>query len=645
MILGMDMRFPHCCKFLAALVALTIWSGSALAQGVTVKQVLGYTPAQDGVVYETPSEDELDDCELKVDKLGKGSAWVVLGPQGQVIRRFVDSDGNGTVDQFRYYQHGLEVYRDLDQNENRKIDESRWLNMGGSRWGVDTDEDGVIDTWKMISAEEATRVAVEAMAAGDVAGLQSVLLTSEDIQTLGVSRELADQLEQSVKSPGDQLSSVRQGSAILKPGAQWVRFDTSMLMPGLIPAESGKAQQDLLVYENVMALVDKGGETGFVLVGEMVRVGDAWKLTRVPLPLEGDNAQIPGGEGILMQPELPGLDAAPGGTELTPEVRELLEELSELDKNAPNPTSASKEVTAYHVSRANLLGELAKVASSAEEREQWKRQQVDGIAAATQTGTYPNGLRELQAIEAEIKDSKNRSLVPYIVFRRILAEYNTKLQVAKSAKDREEIQSWWLEQLESFVKTYSSSDDTPDAALQLAIGLEFNGKLKEARQWYEAIVNNFPTAPAAKRARGAVRRLSLVGKPLTFSGDTLGGGQIDLARYRGRVLLVIFWATWCEPCTKDLPQIQALYNQYRKNGFEVVGVNLDMPGAPIREYIENYKVAWPHIHEDGGLESRPATDFGIISLPTMLLVDKSGKVVSVSTSVDDLKAEIPELLK
>src|SRR5690606_700480 len=192
-----------------------------------------------------------------------------------------------------------------DRNENRTIDESRWLNMGGSRWGVDSDEDGTIDTWKILSAEEATKIAIEAMVAGNVKALTSVLISEEDIRSLSVEKRLADELRESVNSPSEQLQKVRTGSKVIAPGAKWMRFDTSLLMPGVIPAEAGKADKDLFVYENVMALVDNAGQTGFVLIGELVRVGDVWKLTRVPLPIEGDTAQIPGGEGILMQPEVP----------------------------------------------------------------------------------------------------------------------------------------------------------------------------------------------------------------------------------------------------------------------------------------------------------------------------------------------------
>ena len=73
------------------------------------------------------------------------SSWVVYGPQGQVLRRFTDTDGNNKVDTFRYYNLGIEVYRDIDSNKNEKMDQHRWLNTGGTRWGIDRDEDGIFD--------------------------------------------------------------------------------------------------------------------------------------------------------------------------------------------------------------------------------------------------------------------------------------------------------------------------------------------------------------------------------------------------------------------------------------------------------------------------------------------------------------------
>ncbi|MEZ6068338.1 MAG: hypothetical protein R3B90_22080 [Planctomycetaceae bacterium] len=151
-------------------VALTglLWPGSVSAQDVTVQQILEYKPRQADVSIDTPAAADVAKCTIEVKAAGKSSGWVVFGPDGQTIRHFVDTDGNNYVDQWRYYQHGLEVYRDIDTDGDSKVDQSRWMNLGGTRWGVDTNQDGKIDRWLRISAEEASREAVHAIVSRDV---------------------------------------------------------------------------------------------------------------------------------------------------------------------------------------------------------------------------------------------------------------------------------------------------------------------------------------------------------------------------------------------------------------------------------------------------------------------------------------------
>jgi thiol-disulfide isomerase/thioredoxin len=613
-------------------------------QGATVEQVLAYRPSQADVAFETPSKEEIAKCELKVDKEGGGSAWVLYGPQGTIIRRFVDTDGNKSVDQYRYFQHGLEVYRDLDKNENRKIDQMMWFNTGGTRWGVDTDEDGRIDEWKRLSAEEASREAIHAIAAGDERALAAVLINQNDLRKLGLSREVGEQILKAVSDPAAQMRQIVSGSKVLNSQTKWVRFDASMFMPNLIPPESGKAEQDLLVYENVMSIVQNGEETGFVQVGEMVRVGDVWKLTGIPRPVEGESLQVTAG-GLLMQPAMAAV-GTPAAGGLSEEVRVLLEQMQKLDEGAPGVNASLQAIERYNVARVGLLGQLAEAASTPEEREQWLKQKIDGIFTATQANAYPSGVDELRKIEAAItQESGNSALVPYVSYRRLLGDlYASRIHNAEPEK-QQELQNWWSQQLQAFVQKYPTSEDAPDAMQQLAMSLELDGKVKEARVWYEQLATKYREAPAARRAVGALRRLGLVGQPLALTGKALGGGQIDTSQYRGRVVLVIFWATWCQPCTEDLPQILAMYQQYRRNGFEVIGINVDSPGAPVQQYLEQYKVPWPHISEEGGLESRPALEYGVISLPTMIVTGRDGKVATVSASVEELKKQIPELLK
>lgn len=620
-------------------------SPGLFAQEVGPQAILGYQPTHvDDVQIETPQGPEVQQCKVNVEQEGKRSGYALIGPQGQLLRRFMDTDGDSKVDEFRYYQYGLEVYRDLDTNGDNKVDQSRWMNTQGTRWGVDVDQDGGIDSWRMISAEEASREAVTALVTRDVKRMSAIFISEEDVKSLGIESTIAARYRRNREELETQMKAYLGTSKVINPQSKWVRFDSSMLMPNLIPGDSGKAGQDLLVYENVMAIVASQGENGFVQVGEMIRVGASWKITQVPKPIEGNQFDL-GEGGLLLQPTIAGMPV--GTTEgLSPEMKNALDQLRDLDAKSPNADSSRDEIFRFNVSRARLLEQIAQLAESPDDKALWVRQRLEMIAAATQMDTYPNGLEELQRIVVTLRKEKGSpELLAFAVFQEMLVRYNLSLQTAKP-EDRADVQASWLESLKSFVEEFPNAPESADALLQLAITNEFNGDVKEARVSYTQLVNDYPKTDAAQRGQGALRRLGLEGQPLVLAGKTLNGGRpLNLSSYRGKVTAVIFWATWCQPCTEDLPQIQELYRTYQRDGFEVVGVNLDSPGADISGYLKSYQVPWPHIHEEGGLESRPALDYGIISLPTMFLVDRSGKVVDNSTSVEELKKGVPELLK
>jgi len=438
-------------------------------------------------------------------------------------------------------------------------------------------------------------------------------------------------------------------SKTLAACTRWVRFDSSMLMPSMIPREAEHADRDLLVYENVMAIVENGGQSGFVQIGELVQVGDVWKLTGLPQPMEGDSLQVVSG-GVLMQPTAAALSEA--ASNLSPEVQKLIEQLQKLDEAAPQPTAGAEAISRYNVARAKLLSQLAAAADGAADKELWRRQQIELIAAATQMEVYPNGVAELDSLEKELRRAgPNSPLLPVVVYHRLYCDYNLRLRAA-DAEQRETIQTAWVQSLEQFVKDYPASEDAADALLQLGVSQEFIGKPDEAIKWYDRLVKEHRDNPSAQRGAGALRRLKLVGNPLPLAGAGLTGGKLDVSAYRGKVLVVAFWATWCKPCTEELPQLIELHRANRAAGFEILGVCLDSPGpdpkaplAAVQQYIQEHKTPWPHIYEEGGLDSRPALEFGIFTLPTMFLVDKQGRVVSAGTSLADLKAKLPDLLK
>jgi thiol-disulfide isomerase/thioredoxin len=616
------------------------------AEAPSVKLALTFRPIQRDVEIARPTETEYARCRVEVERRGQASGWVVLGPSGQILRRFVDTNADNVVDQWRYFQNGLEVYRDVDSNFNNKVDQSRWLNKAGTRWGIDTDEDGWIDRWKSISAEESCREAVMALIQQDPRRMARVLIDASDMEALEIVPEVASQLSKAVADPRAQMQTILSSTKTIRDSTRWSRFDNAGLFPAAISSDAGKAKRDLIVYQSAMGLVDTDGQTGLVQIGELVRVGDAWKLTQLPRPIEGDSVTS---TGVLMQPGLPttGGPEAQVASNLTPAMKKTLTELQELDRKRPAPTASQSVQRDYYRQRTALLQRLANASKTESDREQWMRQLVDGLVAAVQTGADPEGLQQLSRMDSESQargaDSK---MAAYVKYRYALASYSREIQQA-TAQQRQDVQARWMKQLQEFVEAHPLADDAPDALLQLAITQEFAGKRQEAQAWYQRLAAGHPQTVAGQRGAGALTRLGLQGKSLNLVGSGLDGTTIDLAGsgYRGRPILVMFWATWCRPCTEDLPQIQALYQQYHSQGFEVVGINLDVDSGLVSKYLSEQRVVWPQIREDGGLESPPAIRYGVVSLPTMFLVDRAGVVVSSRVTVADLKNQLPQLLK
>lgn len=630
--------------FLTGFALLVTFSRSLpAADAPSVELALTFKPIQQDIEIETPEKSEYGRCKVEVEQSKKSSGWIVYGPNGQVLRRFVDTNGDNVVDQWRYFNRGLEVYRDIDANFNNKVDASRWMNLAGTRWGLDKNEDGIIDEWKMISPEEVTRVAISALAKNNTKVFESLLITDDELSASGIKNPFADKIRESTKAASAKIPELLSKSKMLSSDTVWVRFDGAM--PGLIPADDVKTDKDLQVFENVMAIVDTKGKSGLVQFGELIRVGDAWRLTQAPLPIEGESIQVTEG-GTLMQP-VAGASTLPTNSTvgLSKEMQGLLDELQKLDQNGPSPEQGPQAVARYNADRVAIIEKLIAASKNEDERSQWTRQMVDGLAAAVQTVGYKDGLAQLKRIRDEVqKSSQDQDLVAYVTYRTLLADYSTQLQSTQSDKLRD-VQTWWLTQLEDFIKKYPNSDDSAEAMLQLAVTQEFSGKVAESKKWYTKLVESHASSEAGTRGAGALRRMNLAGQELELSGKGLTGGGIDAKQYRGKVLLVIFWSSWCKPCTEDLPQIQDLYNKYHSQGFDVLGINLDASPELAEAYIKQHKVAWAHIHEEGGLESAPARDFGVISLPTMFLVDKSGKVVNRSATVADVKKALPDLLK
>jgi peroxiredoxin len=630
-------------------VWLSVWCLGSVSVGLAADSptpdfALTFRPTQTDVDYEIPNAADSKQCKVTVERYGKGSGWVVTGPAGQVLRRFVDSNDDKIVDQWRYYRDSVEVYRDQDSDYNKQVDQMRWFNSGGSRWGIDKNEDGKIDSWKSLSPEELARETVKALIAKDERLLGTLVLSAEDLTRLGLKAELSDSIRKNLANLGGQLEKLSKVK-MLSGKAKWLQFQGTI--PCTIPTEQTGSREELVTHQNAMTLVEDEGQTGLIQLGTLIRIGDAWKLTRMPQPLDGNSVQV--ADDGLFSPVVASnqpMPQTPSGTTENPKVQKLIEELQALDKKTPGPTASKTAWSDFNTQRTAALRRLVASSDTTEDREQWQKQIADGIAAGVQSDTYTDGLEQLKLMLAEIeKKSPKSSLVAYLTYRIMTAEYSLKLRKAPTDKTAE-IQEQWLKSLEAFVTKYPKEDDSPEALFQLGSTYEFSGKMKDARTWYAKLVSSAPETPSGARAKGALARLDSKGATFNLKGKDLNGKMVDIAVIKDKVVLVIYWANWSEPLVKDLPQIRALYEQYHDRGLEILGVNLDATKEDAQAWIAEHKVDWTQLHEPGGLEGSPlAVEYGIIHLPSMFVIDREGKVIYRGIAAEELKPVFADILK
>ncbi|MCG9130356.1 redoxin domain-containing protein [Candidatus Poribacteria bacterium] len=117
----------------------------------------------------------------------------------------------------------------------------------------------------------------------------------------------------------------------------------------------------------------------------------------------------------------------------------------------------------------------------------------------------------------------------------------------------------------------------------------------------------------------------------------LDGKPVSLADYRGKLVLLDFWATWCGPCITELPNIKEVYEKYHDKGFEIIGISLDTDEAALHTFIKENRLPWRQVFDGAGRETPLAQQYRVRSIPAQFLMDREGKVISVKARGKRLK--------
>ncbi len=141
------------------------------------------------------------------------------------------------------------------------------------------------------------------------------------------------------------------------------------------------------------------------------------------------------------------------------------------------------------------------------------------------------------------------------------------------------------------------------------------------------------------------RKTGAIGsQAMDFTQTDPAGKPVSLSSFKGKYVLIDFWASWCRPCRMENPNVVKVYNKFKEKNFTVLGVSLDRDREPWLKAIKDDNLIWTHVSDLKFWNNEVATKYKIQSIPQNFLVDPSGKIIATNLRGEDLNSRLCELL-
>ena len=173
---------------------------------------------------------------------------------------------------------------------------------------------------------------------------------------------------------------------------------------------------------------------------------------------------------------------------------------------------------------------------------------------------------------------------------------------------------------------------------------------KAKDELYRKIILEYPNSSSAILVGGRLRKVSQIGMPFSLGFfDVKTNKWVRMQDFRGKVVIIDFWATWCAPCVAEIPHLQKLYDTYKDQGVAIIGVSLDGPREEtsleaVKEFITKKQIDWPQYYQGDGFDSAFSRSWGIDSIPSIFIIDQSGALYATDVPREQLDDVVAKLI-